>query len=141
MTFLIVKAIHIIAVISWMAALLYLPRLFVYHASNSDHENMHSVFCTMERKLIKIIMNPAMIVVIVSGVLMLYFDISYLHFWWMHAKLVCILLMIVVHRYFITLHRNFVSGINDKNHSFFRKINELPTVLMILIVILIVLKP
>jgi len=141
MQFLIVKAIHVVAMISWMAALLYLPRLFVYHASNGSNKDIHNMFCTMERKLIKIIMNPAMLITVVTGCLMLYIDISYLDFWWMHLKLLLVVLLIITHRYFISIYKSFVNEKNEKDHIFFRKINELPTVLMILIVFLIVLKP
>jgi putative membrane protein len=141
MQFLFIKAIHIISVISWMAALLYLPRLFVYHSSNGKNEEIHKMFCLMEKKLIKIIMRPAMIITIITGVAILHIDISYMDFWWMHIKLVCVVMLIITHRYFISLHNAFVSENNQKDHRFFRKINELPTVLMILIVFLIVLKP
>jgi putative membrane protein len=95
----------------------------------------------MEKKLIKIIMRPAMIITIITGVAILHIDISYMDFWWMHIKLVCVVMLIITHRYFISLHNAFVSENNQKDHRFFRKINELPTVLMILIVFLIVLKP
>lgn len=141
MQFLVVKAIHIISVISWMAGLLYLPRLFVYHALNKKNEEIHKMLSLMEKRLIKIIMRPAMIITIISGVAMLHIDISYIHFWWMHIKLVSVVMLIITHRYFVSLHNTFVDGNNEKSHEFFRKINELPTVLMILIVFLIVLKP
>ena len=141
MQFLTVKAIHIISIISWMAALLYLPRLFVYHSSHGHNEEIHQMFCLMESKLIKIIMQPAMIITIITGVTILHQDISYIYFWWMHIKLACVIMLIITHRYFIVLHKRFVNHKNEKDHNFFRKINELPTVLMILIVFLIVLKP
>ncbi len=129
------------AIISWMAALLYLPRLFVYHSLNGKNEEIHKMFCVMEGKLIKIIMNPAMLITIITGGLMIYIDISYVSFWWMHLKLLLVIFLIITHRYFISIHNTFINGKNTKDHSFFRKINELPTVLMILIVFLIVLKP
>jgi putative membrane protein len=125
MQFLFIKAIHIISVISWMAALLYLPRLFVYHSSNGKNEEIHKMFCLMEKKLIKIIMRPAMIITIITGVAILHIDISYMDFWWMHIKLVCVVMLIITHRYFISLHNAFVSENNQKDHRFFRKINEL----------------
>lgn len=127
--------------ISWMAALLYLPRLFVYHSSHSKTTETHEMFCLMEKKLIKIIMTPGMFATIITGVIMLHLDNFYMSFWWMHVKLVLIVFLIITHRYFIYLHRTFVDGENKRDHKFFRKINELPTVLMILIVFLIVLKP
>ena len=141
MQFLTIKAIHVISIICWMAALLYLPRLFVYHASHGHNEEIHQVFCLMEKKLIKVIMNPAMVSTIITGVTMLHQDISYIYFWWMQIKLACIVILIITHRYFVALHNRFVNGKNEKDHEFFRKINEVPTVLMILIVFLIVLKP
>ena len=141
MNYLIVKAIHIIAIICWMAALLYLPRLFVYHASRTDNEDINKLFCLMEKKLIRIIMNPSMVISITSGTLMLYIDMSYLTFWWMHLKLLCIVMMMLTHKYFIFLHHAFIAGKNQKSEVFFRKINEMPTILMIVIVFLIVLKP
>lgn len=141
MVFLTIKAIHIIAVICWMAALLYLPRLFVYHASHGQRDDIHAMFCLMENKLIKVIMTPSMIVALISGTAMLQLDSSYLDFWWMHVKLICVLMLIITHRYFMLCHQRFSEAKNQKDHEFFRKINELPTVLMILIVFLIVLKP
>jgi putative membrane protein len=141
MNFLTIKAIHIISVICWMAALLYLPRLFVYHSSNTENDEINKLFCLMEKRLINFIMTPAMVFSIISGTAMLHMDESYLHFWWMHVKLICIVLLILMHRYFMALHDAFVEGRNQKDHIFFRKINEMPTVLMIVIVFLIVLKP
>ncbi len=141
MQFLTIKAIHIISIICWMAALLYLPRLFVYHASHGNNEKIHQMFCLMEKKLIKVIMNPAMVSTIITGVAMLHQDISYIYFWWMQIKLTCIVILIITHRYFIALHNRFVNSKNERDHEFFRKINEVPTILMILIVFLIVLKP
>lgn len=141
MNFLLVKVLHIISIICWMAGLLYLPRLFVYHAIHLKNEETHNVFCTMQDKLIKIIMNPSMVFTVISGIIMLHLEPSYLYFWWMHVKLVCIVLLIITHRYFVALHRAFLENNNQKDHKFFRQINELPTVLMIIIVTLIVLKP
>lgn len=141
MSFLVIKALHLISVVCWMAALLYLPRLFVYHSSHVENEEINKLFCLMEKKLIKIIMVPSMVFAIISGTIMLHLDQSYLYFWWMHIKLICVIILIITHRYFISLHNAFVEGRNQKDHLFFRKINELPTVLMITIVFLIVLKP
>jgi putative membrane protein len=124
-----------------MAALLYLPRLFVYHASHGSNKEIDKMLSVMESKLIKIIMNPAMLVTIITGGIMIYIDISYVTFWWMHLKLLLVIFLIITHRYFIWIHSTFINGKNNKDHTFFRKINELPTVLMILIVFLIVLKP
>ncbi len=141
MNFLVVKAVHIIAIICWMAALLYLPRLFVYHSSHTNNEEINKLFCLMEKKLINIIMHPSMAISLITGTLMLHLDMSYMNFWWMHLKLICIVLLILTHRYFMSLHHAFVESRNEKNEMFFRKINEMPTVLMIIIVCLIVLKP
>ena len=141
MSFLVVKAIHVISIICWVAALLYLPRLFVYHASNSQDEKIHSVFCLMERKLITIIMNPSMSISVLSGALMLYIDISYMSFWWMHVKLLCVLFLICTHFYLILAYKRFENHSNTQSHKFFRMLNEIPTIIMIIIVFLIILKP
>ncbi len=141
MSFLIMKAIHIIAVISWMAALLYLPRLFVYHASHSQTEETHDMFCLMEKKLIKIIMTPAMFITLITGAAILHIDSTYMNFWWMYVKLIVVVFLIITHRYFVFLYNTFADKKNEKDHQFFRKINELPTIFMVLVVFLIVLKP
>jgi putative membrane protein len=140
-SFLLIKALHIIAFVSWMAALLYLPRLFVYHSLHQDKIEFRQVFSLMQQRLIKIIMTPALIITLFTGILLLHLEPSYLAFWWMKIKLLAVTFMVITHCYFVVLHRDFTNGKNSKSHVFFRKINELPTVLMITIILLIVLKP
>ena len=141
--FLSVKAIHVIAIICWMAALLYLPRLFVYHSTKSPQEQKDSymTFCTMERKLINIIMHPSMLVSLISGMVMILSVDWYTKAIWLHIKLLLVLMMIWCHFYFVRVHRDFVAQRNSKSEKFFRMINEVPSLLMIVIVVLVVVKP
>lgn len=135
-----IKALHILAVISWMAGLLYLPRLFVYHADVERGSTASETFKLMERRLLKGIMNPAMIVVWLSG---LYIAYAFNDFRapWLHAKLALVLLMSGLHGYLVGRTRAFAEDRNDKSARFYRIINEAPTVLMIGIVVLVVVKP
>jgi putative membrane protein len=139
--FLLVKAWHIISVIAWMAALLYLPRLFVYHSLHQDQVELSKVFLLMEKRLIRIIMTPGLISTTITGLFLLHTMPDYMTFSWMQLKLFLVCLMFVVHYYFMHLHKTFVAGINTKNDKFFRIINELPTIIMVVIVVLVVLKP
>jgi putative membrane protein len=131
------KAIHIIGVICWMAALLYLPRLFVYHVHTTDYNTL----CTMEYKLIKIIMNPSMIISLVSGSSMLYLMPGRLLYGWVHVKLSLVLLLLFFHFYTIAVHKKFIKRENTRSSTFFRIINEIPSVIMIIIIFLVVFKP
>lgn len=135
-----IKALHVLAVISWMAGMLYLPRLFVYHCDAANDSKTSETFKTMERRLLKGIMNPAMIVTWVTG---LYNAYSF-HFFqdgWLHAKLGLVVILSGFHGYLANRVRAFAEGRNDKPARFYRVINEVPTVLMIGIVILVVVKP
>ena len=138
-----VKAAHIIAVISWMAGLLYLPRLFVYHAECEAGSDQAKVFLVMERRLLKAIMGPAMGATWVLGLtLLLAFDtVSLNSFGWFHLKFALILLLSFFHGYLGKLFRDFADDNNQHNAKFYRLINEIPTVLMIGIVILVVVRP
>lgn len=135
------RALHIIAIISWMAAMLYLPRLFVYHADSKVDGEISQQFKIMERKLLKIIMNPAMIAAWVFGLLMLLAVPSLLEEGWMHAKLTCVLLMSGVHGVLSKHVRLFQNDSREKTAKFYRIVNEIPTVLMIIIVIMAVVQP
>lgn len=140
--YLLIKAIHIIAVISWMAGLLYLPRLFVYHTQVDVGGEQDKLFQTMEHKLIRIIINPAMITTWVLG-LMLAFTPSIIGdgaYWW-HAKFLLVVLLSVFHMKLAGWRKKFASGNNEKSEGFFRKANEVPTILMIAIVIIVMVKP
>ena len=136
--FLLLKTIHIIAVISWMAGLLYLPRLFVYHSQIKDKKT-NELFKTMEIKLLRIIMNPAMIITFISG-------ISLIHFvgfssGWLHFKILLVIFMSIFHGFLARCRKEFVNDNNQRSEKFYRIINEIPTILMVLIVVLVVFKP
>ncbi|MES2905762.1 MAG: protoporphyrinogen oxidase HemJ [Pseudomonadota bacterium] len=135
-----IKALHIISLISWMAGLLYLPRLFVYHCDAVPGSDMDRTFQTMERRLYRFIMTPAMVATWVFG---LWLAISYLGFsqGWLHAKLLLVFALSGLQGYFGGRIRAFAQGRNTKSKKFYKIINEIPTVLMIVIVILVVLKP
>lgn len=138
--FLWVKVIHILAVISWLAGLLYLPRLFVYHAESLAKGEEAGVFIIMESRLLRAIMNPAMIVVWLSGLSLGWLG-GFLFAPWFLAKLSVVVLLSVCHMFFASERRKFASGANFRNPRFFRIANEVPTVLMIFIVTLVVIKP
>ena len=134
-----IKALHVLAVISWMAGMLYLPRLFVYHAGVARGSEASETFKTMERRLLKAIMNPAMIVTWVSGLYIAYaFD--FFRAPWLHAKLGLVVVLSAFHGYLVGRVRAFAEDRNQKSQRFYRFINEVPTVLMIGIVILVVVK-
>ncbi len=136
-----IKAAHIIAVISWMAAMLYLPRLYVYHAAVARGSEMSEQFKVMEHRLLRYILNPAMIMAWVLGGLMLYAAPGLLQEGWIHVKLSCLVLMQITHAVYARCRRKFAKDENIKSAKFYRWINEVPTVLMIIIVIMAVVKP
>jgi len=135
-----VKAVHIIAVIAWMAGMLYLPRLFVYHADAAPKSAMSETFKVMERRLLRAIINPSMTVVFLTGFVLAYLT-GYWRSPWLQAKFVLVLGLAALHGYFARCVREFAADTNTKSASFFRLINEAPTVLMVAIVLLVVLKP
>ena len=139
----IIKAVHIIAVISWMAGLLYLPRLFVNHAVNMDNADIRALLEPMERKLLKLIMNPAMILTWVCGLLLASIPnlIDFKTDIWFHIKFLCVILMTVCHIYLGAERKKFISGEGIHTHKFYRLINEIPTLLMIIIVIMVIVRP
>ncbi len=134
------KALHIIAVISWMAGMLYLPRLFVYHCDAEIGSKQSETFKVMERRLLKAIINPAMITTWILG-LYLAWSGGWFASGWFHAKLLLVLLMSGVHGFLTSRVRDFALDRNTRSAKFYKIINEVPTVLMILIVILVVVKP
>ena len=134
------KALHIIAVISWMAGLLYLPRLFVYHAVATPGSEQSETFKVMERRLLKAIINPAMIATWILGV-WLAWDGHWLAAPWLWAKLALVVALSGVHGYFARLVKEFAADRNRHSQKFYRILNEVPTVLMIAIVLLVTLKP
>lgn len=135
-----IKALHVLSVISWMAGLLYLPRLFVYHANVEPGTNASETFKVMERRLLKGIMNPAMVVVWISGLYIAY-GFNEFRAPWLHAKLTLVILMSGFHGYLASRLRAFQEDRNRQTSTFYRMINEIPTVLMIGIVFLVVVKP
>ncbi|MCO5132648.1 MAG: protoporphyrinogen oxidase HemJ [Xanthobacteraceae bacterium] len=135
-----IKAFHVIAVISWMAGMLYLPRLFVYHCEAEAGSKQSETFKVMERRLLKAIINPAMIVTWVLG-LYLAWDGQWLMSGWFHVKLFLVLVMSGVHGLFSRWVREFGQDRNTRSQKFYRIINEVPTILMIAIVIMVIVKP
>src|SRR6476620_8322553 len=133
-------AFHIIAVIAWMAGMLYLPRLFVYHCEADPGSRQSETFKVMERRLLRAIMNPAMIVTWGLGLWLVYSG-PWFAAPWLHAKLVLVLAMSGVHGMLSRYVKDFAADRNRKSQKFYRIINEVPTALMILIVLLAVLKP
>ncbi len=135
----IIKIIHIIAVISWLAGLLYLPRIFVYHTQTNFGSEADKILQTMERKLLRYIMNPAMIIALICG-LYLANEIGF-EFIWLHIKITLVLALVFYHHFLAKCRKNFASGKNKYSQKFYRIINEVPTILMIIIVALVILKP
>ena len=134
-----IKALHMIAVIAWMAGLLYLPRLFVYHADAPKGSDLSETLKTMERRLLRAIMNPAMVAVFVFGGLMLV-----VQDWrqgWLHAKLLLVLGLTIVHHLYALWRKDFAADRNTRRARFYRFWNEVPTLAMIAIVILVIVKP
>ena len=135
-----VKAVHVIAVISWMAGLLYLPRLFVYHCAVPPRSETSETFKVMERRLIRAIMTPAMVVVWTLGLIMAVDGGLFLQHWF-HAKLLAVVGMTAVHLFLNHCRLEFAENANRRSGKFYRVINEVPTLLMIIIVILVIVKP
>lgn len=138
--YLYLKALHLIAVIAWMAGLLYLPRLFVYHAAAKRGSEQSETFKVMERRLLTFIMTPAMIATWLLGIL-LALQGGFLSARWFHAKLVLVLAMTVVHGLFSYWVTDFAFDRNTRSQKFYRIANEIPTILLLAIVILAVVKP
>ncbi|MCC6887118.1 MAG: protoporphyrinogen oxidase HemJ [Hyphomicrobiales bacterium] len=134
------KALHIIVVIAWMAGMLYLPRLFVYHCEAQAGSEQSETFKVMERRLLRAIINPAMVATWVLG-LWLAWDAGFYRSGWFHAKLALVLAMSAVHGLFVRYVRDFAGDCNRHTQRFYRIINEVPTLLMIGIVLLAVVKP
>ena len=135
-----VKALHVIAVIAWMAGMLYLPRLFVYHCDAEAGSKQSETFKVMERRLLRAIINPAMVVTWVAG-LWLVFESGHYRAGWMQAKFVLVLVLSAMHGLFARWTREFAEDRNTRSQKFYRIINEIPTLLMIGIVILVIVKP
>ena len=140
--YLTLKALHLIAVISWMAGLLYLPRIFVYHSENKNVKVICNVFKTMERKLYYYIMTPAMVLSWFFGlVLILIIGLETLNFKWLQIKLILVILLTFYHFYLGLLLLKFKNNSNEKSSRFFRWLNEIPTIILILVIFIVVFKP
>ena len=141
-TYLLFKALHLLAVISWMAGLLYLPRIFVYHAENSNNEDTSRIFKTMERRLFIYIMNPSMILSWIFGILLLHsIGAESLREFWLIAKLLLVISLTFYHFFLFTCLKRFSENNNIHSPKFFRFINEVPTILLIAIIFIVVFKP
>ncbi|MFD2239178.1 protoporphyrinogen oxidase HemJ [Aureimonas populi] len=135
-----ITALHVVAVISWMAGMLYLPRLFVYHAETGPGTPQSETFKVMERRLMKAIINPAMIVTWVSG-LWLAWNLFAFQGGWLHGKITLVVLLSGLHGYLSASRKRFERDENARTAKHWRVVNEIPTVLMVLIVILVIVKP
>jgi putative membrane protein len=135
-----VKTLHVVAVISWMAGMLYMPRLFVYHCAAEVGSTQSETFKIMERRLYRAIMHPAMMVAWVAG-LAIAWEQGYFTSGWFHAKLAAVVLMTVIHLLLGRYVRDFAADRNTRSHKFYRVINEIPTLLMIAAVLFVIVKP
>ena len=139
--YLLYKSLHLIAVISWLAGLLYLPRIFVYH-SEADHESQKRVFKTMERKLYNYIMMPAMFLSWIFGILLIQ-NLGHSIFLelWMQIKVIAVVILTYYHFTLGKFLKNFAQDNNNKTSKFFRIYNEIPTIILIVVIFVVVFKP
>jgi putative membrane protein len=135
-----IKSLHVLAIISWMAGLLYLPRLFVYHAENRGSAEMGAQFCVMERRLYRYIMNPAMMVAWLTGLYMAWAAGFHRDVWFL-VKFALVVALTLAHVYLGRRVRAFAAEQDDKSSKFYRVLNEVPTLLMIGIVVMVIVKP
>lgn len=141
MLYLWIKALHIIAMVAWMAGMFYLPRLFVYHTQAAVGSDSDKMLQTMERKLLRIIINPAMILTFVFGIWMIALNPELMKQGWLHGKILLVLGMTGVHGMLAGARKKFERGENTRSDRFYRILNEVPTLLLFGIVILVVIKP
>ena len=134
------KYFHLVFMTTWMAGLFYLPRLFVYHSNSKTGTNEYKTFIIMEEKLIKYIMNPSLIFTWIFGMSLVIVQEEY-NSLWVNLKFLCVLLMSIFHIYCIRINKNFKKEANTKNSRHYRIINEVPTILFLVIVFLVVFKP
>ena len=137
----IIKSFHLISIISWMVGLLYLPRLFVYHNDTKNLSDMDVTFLLMEYRLMTYIMTPALIVTYTLGFLLLYDNTYFLSENYFLIKLFLVFCLTMFHFYLTILYKEFKKGYRSRNTKFYRIINEIPTILMILIILIIIVKP
>lgn len=136
-----VKAFHVISIISWMAALLYMPRLFIYHGRQQEGSKACDTFKTMERKLQKFIMTPAMIASWLFGLMLAFFFVDHWSAPWFHVKLLMVVFLTGFHYVLTVWRKDFELDCNVRSERFYRFANEVPTVLMIIIVVMVIVKP
>jgi protoporphyrinogen IX oxidase len=135
-----VKALHVIAIIAWMAGMLYLPRLFVYHAVAAKGSAVSETFKVMERRLLRAIVNPSMMLVFLTGFTLVFLTGDWRDGWW-QAKFILVLGLTGLHGYFARCVRDFAEDANRRPARFYRVLNEAPTILMMIVVVLAVVKP
>ncbi|HXI86939.1 MAG TPA: protoporphyrinogen oxidase HemJ [Parvularculaceae bacterium] len=136
-----IKAFHVIAVIAWIAGMMYLPRLFVYHWRAQKGGEAERNFVVMERRLLKGVINPAMIAVWLLGITMLYANPTLLHAPWLHVKLAAVILISAIHGLYAGAQKRFARGERPRSEKFWRIINEVPFLLVILAVIMVIIRP
>ena len=141
MFYLYIKSFHLIFLIAWMVSLLYLPRLFVYHSGVSRNSSSYSLLLIMEKRLIKIIAIPAMVLTFLFGIILLNVQNDLLYENYFIIKLLAVLFLIIYQVYLILVYFAFKKKINNKSANFYKLINEIPTIFMIIIILLVVLKP
>ena len=140
--YLLLKSLHLIAVISWMAGLLYLPRIFVYHVENSEKKETIEIFEVMEKRLYFYIMRPAMILSWIFGIILIYINgIDLFSQLWVHIKLGLVVILTIYHEYLGVCLKSLKLKTNTKTSKFFRIINEVPTIILIIIIFIVVFKP
>ena len=137
----IIKSFHLVAVISWMVGLLYLPRLFVYHNNTRYNTELDQTFLLMESRLLKIIMMPAIVLTYVLGFTLVYYNNYLITEYYFILKIFFVLFLSIFHLYLSRLYKSFEKGYRIKTTIFYKKINEIPTILMIIIILLIIVKP
>ena len=141
-TYLLFKSLHLVTVISWMAGLLYLPRIFVYHTESLQDINTSNIFKTMEKKLYYYIMMPAMILSWIFGFMLIsILDFTVINELWMQIKLILVIVLTIYHFYLGNCVSCFANNQNKNSSKFYRIINEVPTILLIIIVFIVVFKP
>ncbi|MBO6561700.1 MAG: protoporphyrinogen oxidase HemJ [Nisaea sp.] len=136
-----VKAFHVMSMVAWMAGMFYLPRLFVYHADAAPGSELSETLKIMERRLLRAIINPAMVSTFVFGIWMLVLIPEFLSDGWFHVKLACLFLLTGFHGMMARWRRDFAADANRRSARFYRIANEVPTVLLIVIVIMVIVKP
>ena len=140
--YLLFKSLHLIAVISWMAGLLYLPRIFVYHVENSEKKETTEIFEIMERRLYFYIMRPSMIATWLFGVILIYINgLDVFSQLWAHIKLALVIFLTIYHEYLGACMKSLKLKTNTRTPKFFRIINEVPTIILILIIFIVIFKP